>query len=248
MPVGVLVRWNNEKGFGFIQPVQPAADNEDVFCHVSDLQEGEGSVVEGDTVLYTEKWDDRKGKYRASEVELSAPGELSEISAAAKRRRPPGGGRDRSRERSRDRSRSRGRTGGGDRGSKPKPKSNEPGKEVGTMVRWHSDKGFGFIKPDDGGEDLFAHVSALADGDGSIQEGDKVTYDKEYNERKGKDQATNVRAGAGSGGGGGGDRDKDRDRGRDRERDRDRDRERERERERDHDKRRRRRSSSSSRS
>ena len=53
-------------------------------------------------MLYTEKWDDRKaetfhtltefrdsscaeGKYRASEVELSAPGELSEISAAAKR-------------------------------------------------------------------------------------------------------------------------------------------------------------------
>ncbi|CAJ1461369.1 unnamed protein product [Effrenium voratum] len=46
------------------------------------------------------------------------------------------------------------------------------------MVRWHSDKGFGFIKPDDGSEDLFAHVTALADGDGSIQEGDKVTYDK----------------------------------------------------------------------
>ncbi|CAE7503425.1 cspA [Symbiodinium sp. CCMP2456] len=180
-----------------------------------------------------------------------APPKWSSVRRGSSRRsvlrRPPGGGRDRSRERSRDRSRSRGRTGGGDRGSKPKPKSNEPGKEVGTMVRWHSDKGFGFIKPDDGGEDLFAHVSALADGDGSIQEGDKVTYDKEYNERKGKDQATNVRAGAGSGGGGG-DRDKDRDRGRDRERDRDRDRERERERERDHDKRRRRRSSSSSRS
>eukprot|EP00438_Fugacium_kawagutii_P014405 Skav204535 [mRNA] locus=scaffold1211:212067:212635:- [translate_table: standard] len=82
------------------------------------------------------------------------------------------------------------------------------------MVRWHSDKGFGFIKPDDGGDDLFAHVTALVEGDGSIQAGDKVTYDKEFNDRKNKDQATNVRAGGGSGGG----RNKSHDRHRDRDR------------------------------
>lgn len=236
MPTGVLVRWNAEKGFGFIQPQD---NSEDVFCHVSDLQDGEGSVVEGDYVLYTEKWDNRKGKYRAAEVELSAPGELAEISAI---RRKKTAGRERSRERG-DRSRSRGHR-DEERGSKPKPvRSNEPGKEVGTMVRWHSDKGFGFIKPDDGGEDLFAHVTALVEGDASIQEGDKVTYDKEYNERKGKDQATNVRAGGGSGGG-----DRDRDRARDR-RDRDRRRSKSRSRhrkERSHSSRRRRRSRSSS--
>lgn len=44
MPTGVLVRWNNEKGFGFIQPQD---NSEDVFCHVSDLLDGEGSVMEG---------------------------------------------------------------------------------------------------------------------------------------------------------------------------------------------------------
>lgn len=82
---------------------------------------------------------------------------------------PPG---DRSRSRRRDRDEGR-----EERRPPPKPKvhSNQPGKEVGTMVRWHSDKGFGFIKPDDGGDDLFAHVTALVEGDGSIQAGDKVS-------------------------------------------------------------------------
>eukprot|EP00434_Breviolum_minutum_P035687 symbB.v1.2.031598.t1/scaffold3686.1/size52022/3 len=125
MPTGVLVRWNSEKGFGFIQPQD---NSEDVFCHVSDLQDGEGSVMEGDHVLYTEKWDNRKGKYRAAEVELSAPGEQAEISAIQKRKKAA---RDARRERGGDRSRSRGHR-DDDRGAKPKPQSNEPGKEGGS--------------------------------------------------------------------------------------------------------------------
>eukprot|EP00441_Pelagodinium_beii_P017310 CAMPEP_0197662772 /NCGR_PEP_ID=MMETSP1338-20131121/54682_1 /TAXON_ID=43686 ORGANISM="Pelagodinium beii, Strain RCC1491" /NCGR_SAMPLE_ID=MMETSP1338 /ASSEMBLY_ACC=CAM_ASM_000754 /LENGTH=100 /DNA_ID=CAMNT_0043240763 /DNA_START=49 /DNA_END=347 /DNA_ORIENTATION=- len=100
MPLGHIVRWNAEKGFGFVSPQD---GSEDVFCHVSDLQEGEGSVQEGDTVLYTEKWDERKGKYRAAEVELSAPGDRPEVG---------GGGGRKSRGDDRDRSRSRGRGGG----------------------------------------------------------------------------------------------------------------------------------------
>ena len=47
-------------------------------------------------MLYTEKWDNRKGKYRAAEVELSAPGEMAELSAIAKTKRSR---RERSRER-----------------------------------------------------------------------------------------------------------------------------------------------------
>lgn len=46
-------------------------------------------------------------------------------------------------------------------------------------VKWFNDaKGFGFITPDDGGKDLFAHHTAIAvDGFRSLREGQKVSYE-----------------------------------------------------------------------
>ena len=59
-------------------------------------------------------------------------------------------------------------------------------------VKWFNDaKGFGFITPDNGGSDLFAHFSEVkADGFKSLTEGQKVNYDEGMGPKG--PQATNI--------------------------------------------------------
>lgn len=64
---------------------------------------------------------------------------------------------------------------------------------VGKVKWFNAQKGYGFIEPDDGGNDVFVHISAVERaGMTALQEGQKVTYD--LTENRGKMAADNISA------------------------------------------------------
>ncbi|HSI80230.1 MAG TPA: cold-shock protein [Solirubrobacterales bacterium] len=64
---------------------------------------------------------------------------------------------------------------------------------TGTVKWFNDDKGFGFITPDDGSQDLFVHQSAIAtEGFRSLSEGAKVSYETEESDKG--PRAVNVQA------------------------------------------------------
>ena len=65
---------------------------------------------------------------------------------------------------------------------------------TGTVKWFNGTKGFGFIQPDDGGADVFVHISAVERaGLRSLDEGQKVSFELEQG-RQGKTSAVNLRA------------------------------------------------------
>ena len=67
---------------------------------------------------------------------------------------------------------------------------------AGTVKWFNVTKGFGFIQPDDGGQDVFVHVSAVQrSGLAELVDGQKVSYDLERDKRSGKMSAGNLQAG-----------------------------------------------------
>jgi cold shock protein len=65
---------------------------------------------------------------------------------------------------------------------------------TGTVKFYNSAKGYGFIQPDDGGKDVFVHVSALEQaGMRALAEGQNVSFDIEADQRTGKSRAVNIR-------------------------------------------------------
>ncbi len=63
----------------------------------------------------------------------------------------------------------------------------------GTVKFFNTTKGYGFIQPDDGGKDVFVHISAVErSGMAPPNEGDKLSYDIEE-DRQGRSAATNLR-------------------------------------------------------
>ena len=66
---------------------------------------------------------------------------------------------------------------------------------TGTVKWFNATKGFGFIQPDDGGNDVFVHISAVErSGLGSIHEGQKLGYELERDQRSGKMSAGRLQA------------------------------------------------------
>ncbi|HEX3498937.1 MAG TPA: cold-shock protein [Stellaceae bacterium] len=64
---------------------------------------------------------------------------------------------------------------------------------VGTVKWFNAQKGYGFIQPDDGGKDVFVHISAVERANmGTLKEGQRVSY--EIARDRGKESAANLQA------------------------------------------------------
>ena len=68
---------------------------------------------------------------------------------------------------------------------------------TGTVKWFNTTKGFGFITPDEGGSDVFVHISAVqAAGMQGLNDGQKVSYELQNDPKKGKTSAVNLQAAA----------------------------------------------------
>ena len=66
---------------------------------------------------------------------------------------------------------------------------------TGTVKWFNATKGFGFIQPDDGGNDVFVHISAVERaGLGSLNECQKLSFEAKVDSMRGKTSAENLRA------------------------------------------------------
>ncbi len=162
------VKWFNEaKGFGFIAP---EGGGDDVFVHISAVERsGLLSLNEGDTVSFEIEQDRRSGKNSATNLRVLSSGGPSPRSS--------GGG------------------GGGGGGSRAYASGPSGGTGSGTVKWFNTTKGFGFIQPDNGGPDVFVHISAVERaGLRGLNEGQRISYELQTDRKTGKQAAGNLRA------------------------------------------------------
>ncbi|SOD89203.1 cold-shock protein [Caenispirillum bisanense] len=66
---------------------------------------------------------------------------------------------------------------------------------TGTVKWFNGTKGYGFIQPEEGGADVFVHISAVErSGMSTLNEGQRVSYELQNDPRKGKTAAVNLKA------------------------------------------------------
>jgi len=159
---GTVKLWNEEKGFGFISP---GTGGDDIFVHRSTLEDGL-SLAQGSTVRYEAQWNPQRNKFAVTRCTGAQAGK--------------GGA-------------AGGKGGVGFAGTGPStvgsPSVVDGSMQQGTVKVWYDDKGFGFLIPDGGGEDVFVHRHALSDGQALVQ-GSQVTFRIAWNDQKGKYLAT----------------------------------------------------------
>jgi CspA family cold shock protein len=67
--------------------------------------------------------------------------------------------------------------------------------QTGTVKWFNGTKGYGFIAPDEGGKDVFVHISAVErSGLNNLNEGQKIGFEIEVDERRGKSSAVNLKS------------------------------------------------------
>ena len=66
---------------------------------------------------------------------------------------------------------------------------------IGTVKWFNATKGYGFIQPEEGGKDVFVHISAVErSGMGTLSEGQRVSFEPQRDQRTGKVAAANLKA------------------------------------------------------
>jgi len=66
---------------------------------------------------------------------------------------------------------------------------------VGTVKFFNAQKGYGFIAPEDGSQDVFVHISAVEQaGMSTLHEGQRVSFEVVADQRRGKTNAQNLKA------------------------------------------------------
>jgi len=213
MASGTVKWFNTAKGFGFIQPDD---GGQDIFVHVSAVERaGLSALDEGQTVSFDLEQDARSGKTAAGNLEVTGQAPGGGARSSAPRSGPggprgPGGGGGFGRERGGfggggggggyggggggGGGYDRGGGGGGGGFDRAAPRGQSMGSGSGKVKWYNATKGFGFILPDEGGPDIFVHVSAVERaGLNALNEGQQVAYDLEQDRRTGKTSAGNLR-------------------------------------------------------
>ena len=168
-PIEAEVKWyNSRKGFGFVL----GPDGNDVFFHASALTEAGIEPPDTGDKLVCEIGTDRQGRRLVTRIVELKRGEGGGAGARPPRRDFGGGGGFGDRPPRRD---------FGDRPPRREFGRDEGGPtyDINGTVKWFDQvRGFGFVTPDDGGQDVFLHSSVLQRaGKQDVQQGEKVSLE-----------------------------------------------------------------------